>query len=185
MVNEGMVRHVIGVMGARALLDITTRGWEDYLNEDIERFHRSTRAHIVWDYMIKRCEESLLPMAGVERVERHQRPSYALRGLLALRPKMHDRDLLTRNYPTPAQRGVKRTSLFAEFDQQNIMFGYKLDAAEAGIEQCVITSPADEWVIDLDDLAAGNLAPITQTFEMPEYDAHWRSLPSIGTSAES
>lgn len=179
MLSEAMVRHIVGVEGAQVLIDITHGAWEDYVSEGRPRFHRSTRAAILWDYMVARADADLCDLEGVRRDERHDRPLYVLRESVMMRPKMHDRQLLTRNYPTRAQRHVRRSGYFPELDLPNVVFGYKLDAAEAGVEQCVITSPADEWIIDLDDLAAGNTAPTQTLIEMPDLDAPWRALDSI------
>jgi hypothetical protein len=179
MLSEAMVRHVVGLEGARALINITLGAWEDYVNEGRPRFHRSTRAAIIWDYMVTRADDDLCSMDGVRRDERHERPLYVLRETIMIRPKMHDRQLLTRNYPTRAQRHVRSSGYFPQLDLPNVMFGYKLDAAEAGVEQCVITSPADEWIIDLDDLAAGNTVPTKAMLDMPDLDAPWLALDAI------
>lgn len=161
VVSEAVVRRVIGVEGAQALISIVEGAWQDYLNEDISRYHRSTRANIVWDYMARRSDDVLGEMDGVERVERHERPLYVLRERLLLRPKLHTQDSTTRNYATRAQRGAARTGLFPEYDYDVISFGYRLDRAEAGIDTLPITSPAEAWVIDAQDLADGNLEPAT------------------------
>jgi hypothetical protein len=161
------------------LIDIVQGAWQDYLAEKQFRFHRSTRAMVVWDYMVKRSDSELCGADGVIRIERHERPLYVLRDLFMLRPKMHDRESLTRNYPTKAQRGVVASGLFPGEAVPNVAFGYKLDAAEAGIEQCCITSPSDSWVLDLDDLAAGNLAPSKPMLAMPDYDRPWNEVAPI------
>ena len=179
MTSEAMVRHVVGVEGANVLLDIVQGSWQDYLDEHQLRFHRSTRAMVVWDHMVKRSDSKLSGADGVVRIERYERPIYVMRNLFMLRPKMHDRESLTRNYPTKAQQGVVASGLFPGQAVPNVAFGYRLDAAEAGIEQCCITSPADTWVIDLDDLASGNLAPSKPMLEMPDYDLHWDNVAPI------
>ncbi|MGL5824512.1 MAG: hypothetical protein ACRCYU_06715 [Nocardioides sp.] len=179
MLSEAMVRHIVGPEGARALIEITLGAWQDHVDEQRPRFHRSMRAAVVWDYMVTRANEHLCAMDGVRRDERHERPLYILRETVMIRPKMHDRQLLTRNYPTSAQRHVRRSGYFPELHLPNVMFGYKLDKAEAGVEQCVITSPADEWIIDLHDLAAGNVAAMTSMINLPDLDAPWRALDAI------
>ena len=185
MLSEAMVRHIVEPEGAQVLIDITRGAWGDYVREGLSRFHRSTRAAIVWDYMVLRANEQLCDLEGVRSDKRHDRPLYVLRESVMMRPKMHDRQLLTRNYPTRAQQELRRSGYFPELDLPNVMFGYKLDAAEAGLEQCVITSPADEWIIDLDDLAAGNMAPTQTLIEMPDLDAPWRALDSIRRRSSS
>lgn len=187
MSSEAMVRHLVGVAGAQVLIDITQGAWNDYINEGHPRFHRSTRAAIVWDYMVQRADEEFQEhlVEGVTRQELHERPLYVVRGMVVLRPKKHDRYLQTRNYPTMTQRRWRSSGRLPEMDLPSVAFGYRLDAAEAGVEQCVISSPADDWVIDLDDLASGNLQPTTPMFEMPEFDAPWRQVEAIKFRAQS
>lgn len=43
----------------------------------------------------------------------------------------------------------------------------------------MITSPADEWITDLDDLAAGNAVLTTAMLDMPDLDARWLALDAI------
>lgn len=174
-----MVRQVIGVEGAEALVDITRGAWQDYVDEGRARFHRSTRANIVWDYMVKRADALLADMVGVVRVERQERPLYVLRELVMIRPKLHTRDATTRNYPTRAQANVQATGLFQGLNYPNVVFGYKLDGAEAGIDQYVVTSPTDNWIIDLEELAAGELRPVSDMLDMPDLDAAWRNVEGI------
>lgn len=184
MLNEAMVRHIVGVEGAKALIKIIEGAWQDYVDEARPRFHRSTRAAIVWDHMVLRANVDLCRMDGVRRADRHDRPLYVLRETILLRPKMHDRQLLTRNYPTRAQRQMRESGYLPGFDLPNVAFGYKLDAAEAGVEQFVITSPADDWIIDLIDLASGNLAGTTAMLDFPDLDAPWRRLSAIRRTSD-
>lgn len=186
MVNEAMVRQIVGAEGAQALIQITEGAWQDYIDEGRIRFHRSTRAHVIWDYMVQRSDGLLVGMEGVERIERQTRPLYVLRDTIAIRPKLHTREATTRNYPTQAQQNAEATGLFPDTRFQNVTFGYRLDRAEAGIEQFVITSPADSWLIDLQELASGELRPIAGMLEMPDIEEPWRSIPSIrfGTGSE-
>lgn len=179
MTSEAMVRHIVGAQGAQVLMEIVQGAWQDHVDENQHRFHRSTRAAVVWDYMVKRCEARLSRMDGVARVERYDRPIYVLRESFMLRPKMHDRESLTRNYPTTAQQHVVTTGLFQGYEYPNVVFGYKLDAAEAGVEQCVITSPSDSWVINLADLALGDLSPVKPMLDLPDYVERWRALAPI------
>lgn len=179
MTSEAMVRQIIGVEGAQVLIDITRGAWQDHLDEQRQRFHRSTRAHVVWDYMVQRADASLAGMEGVERVERQERPLYILRDLIAIRPKLHTRDARTRNYPTRAQTGVEQTGMYPELNYQNVTFGYQLDRAEADVESCVVTSPTDSWIINLEELAAGELRPVTGLLDMPDLDQAWRNVQSI------
>ncbi len=179
MLSEAMVRHVVGQEGAHALVEITEGAWSDYLKEDRIRYHRSTQASVVWDYMALRGDDRLR-IDGVRRELRQERPLYVLRDALVLRPKKHGRDSLTRNYPTSAQKNVLRTGFFEELPYPHIMFGYKLDRAEAGIEQVILTSPADSWIIDLGRLADGEVTPTAAMFDMPDYDEPWRQIAPIG-----
>lgn len=160
MVSEAIVRHVIGVEGAEALISIINGAWQAYANEDITRFHRSTRAAVVWDYMAKRSDEILTEMDGVARTVRLDRPMYVLRDRIMLRLKMHSRDSTTRNYPTGAQREAMLSGTFPEYDYQIVSFGYRLDTAEAGIQDYVVTSPSDAWIINAEEVADGELSPV-------------------------
>lgn len=179
MLNEAMVRQIIGTEGAEALIECTRQAWQDFLDEGRARFHRTTRAAVVWDHMVLRCDAMLPEMDGVARIERHERPLYVLRDALMIRPKMHSRESTTRNYPTEAQVGLGQDGLFDGIPYPNVAFGYRLDAAEAGIEQYLATSPSDSWIIDLSELAAGELRPATGMFEMPDLDVGWTHIPSI------
>ena len=160
MLSEAVVRRIIGAEGAGALIEITEGAWQDFVNEGVTRVHRSTRANIVWDYMAKRSDALLAEMEGVRRVLRHDRPMYVLRDRVVLRPKMHSRDTTTRNISTTAQVEAQASGLFPEYDYDVISFGYRLDLAEAGIERHVITSPADSWIINVQELADGNISPV-------------------------
>ncbi len=170
MLSEAVVRRVIGVEGAEALVKITSDAWQDYVDEGVTRYHRTTRANDVWDHMAKRGDDTLPEMDGVRKTERHGRPLYVLRERLVLRPKMHG-ESGTRNYPTSAQLAVQRLGKLPEFeDFPVISYGYQLDRAEAGIEGFVVTSPTDRWIINLEELAAGDLNPVIQMFPGMEED---------------
>lgn len=179
MLSEAMIRHVVGPEGARALIGVVQGAWDDYVEEGKLRFHRSTRANIVWDYMAQRSLDVLADAEGVECVLREDRPIFVFRGLFAMRPKMHDRAGLTRNYPTSSQLALADTGLLGDMPMPQATYGYVLDAAEAGVTQCVIASPLDDWIIDLDDLAAGDVAPVKGMFDLPGLDRHWRQVEPI------
>jgi hypothetical protein len=181
MVSEAVVRKIIGVEGAEALINITDGAWQDYVNENVTRFHRSTRANVVWDYMAKRSDAMLSSWVGVERVESQGRPMYVLRDKVLLRPKLHTRDATTRNYPTKTQREVDETGLFPQFNYDVISFGYTLDRAEAGIESFIISCPSNSWLINLQELANGELSPVAPFVTGMEEDL--TSLESIQRGA--
>ncbi len=170
MLSEAVVRRIIGVDGAEALIEITEGAWQDYVDEGVTRYHRSTRANVVWDYMAKRSDALLADMDGVRRVVRYDRPMYVLRERVMLRPKLHTRDTTTRNYPTPAQIKSQESGLFPECDYKVISFGYQLDRAEAGIERYVVTSPTDPWIINVQELADGDITPATPLLTGMEED---------------
>lgn len=170
MPSEAVVRRIIGVEGAEALLGITEGAWQDYVDEGITRFHRSTRANVVWDYMVKRSDALLAEMEGVFRVLRQDRPMYVLRDRVLLRPKLHTREATTRNFPTPAQTAAQKSGLFTEFDYSVISFGYQLDRAEAGIERYLVTSPSDPWIINVQELADGDISPVIPLLSGMEED---------------
>jgi hypothetical protein len=161
VISEAAVRRVIGVEGAQTLIDIVGGAWQDYVNEGISRYHRSTRANVVWDYMAKRSDAELAAMDGVERVELSGRPLYSLRNRLLLRPKFHMGGA-TQNVPTRRQRSAAVDGLLPEFGLDLVSFGYQLDRAEAGISDFVVSAPSETWIINLEELASGELAPVTQ-----------------------
>lgn len=179
MLSEAMIRHVVGPEGAKALIDVVQGAWDDYVQEGKLRFHRSTRANIVWDYMAQRSVEVFTDAEGVECVPREDRPIFVFRGLFAMRPKMHDRAGSTRNYPTSSQLALADTGLLGDMPMPQATFGYILDAAEAGVAQCVIASPLDDWIIDLDDLAAGDVSPVKGMFDLPDLDRQWTQVDPI------
>lgn len=181
MTSEAMVRHLIGVEGAGVMLEVVKGAWQDYVNEERERYHRSTRAAILWDYMAGRSEAALLDMDGVAKLERNERPLFLIRNSFTMRPKMHDRQSLTRNYPTEAQRNLSQSGMLPEYEYSHVTFGYKLDAAEADLEQILITSPSDDddWVIDLQELANGELRPIQPMFGATDDSHRWRNIEPI------
>jgi hypothetical protein len=173
MVSEAAVRRVIGVEGAEILVNIIEGAWGDYVAEGVTRYHRSTRANVVWDYMAKRCDDMLPEMEGVHRTERHGRPLFVLRERFIVRPKMHT-DANTRNNPTVAQIAVQTLGHFPDLSHAVVSFGYELDKAGAGISDYIVTSPVAPWVINLEELATGQLNPVTPMlpgFEEEDLDA--------------
>lgn len=181
MLSEAMIRHVVGRDGAQALIDVIEGAWGDHIAENRFRLHRSTRAHIVWDYMAQRAMEAFEGAEGVTCIMRSGRPNLVFRDLFTMRPKMHDREANTRNYPTARQMALANTGILNDMPLPHATFGYILDAAEAGVGQCLIRSAVDddEWVIDLYDLAAGNIAPVQGMFDVPELDATWQRVEPI------
>lgn len=168
MLSEAIARKAIGVEGAAVLIEIIEGAWSDHLAEG--RLRTSwTRASIVWDYMAARGRQDLGAMEGVRTVVRFDRPMFALRDRLLLRFKKHSRDLETRNYPTPSQIEVAEQGAFTEYPWPTVGCGYVLDRAQAGIESLVVSNHVDGWSIDLRDLAAGNLTPVTQMLDVPGY----------------
>ena len=178
MITEGEARQIIGVEGAGVLIDVVQGGWDAHLAEQAQRSRR-TRANVVWDHMIEQAEGMLAPMDGVRAADHQNTRVYILRERMIMRFKKHDRGLLTRNYPTRAQQSLTAQGHFAALpDLDHVSCGYVLDAAEAGIERIVVVRRvADyvEWFIDLFDLAAGNLTPVTQL--LPGLPGHEADVP--------
>lgn len=46
-------------------------------------------------------------------------------------------------------------------------------------------APSEDWVINLEELAAGELRLVTSMFDMPDLDASWRDVPGIRFRRES
>lgn len=129
--------------------------------------------------MAQRASAQLAPMDGVRQVMRLHRPTYVLRERFALRLKKHSRELETRNYPTPAQVTLNRTGELPDIPFQTVSCGYVLDQADAGIESLVVVSPIDGWSVDLRELAAGQMSPVSPLLDIPAYREDLNSIPSI------
>lgn len=169
MLSEAVARKIIGVEGAEVILSIIDGAWSDHIAEG--RLRKSwTRASIVWDYMEERAEAAFADADGVRQVTRQQRSMFVLRDRFLMRFKKHDRELQTHNYPTPAQQRVTGQGSFDDFpDLATVSCGYVLDQAEAGIESFVVANHIDGWSIDLRELAAGELSPVTQLLGFAAY----------------
>lgn len=178
--EEAAVRHVIGPDGASALIGLIQGAWDDAITHDGQWFHTTTRANDIWDYMARRAETVFGEADGVEiRIPSTGRPFYILRDTFAMRLKMHDRNGTTRNYPTKTQQELRQSALLPDCDLPVIDAGYTLDPTGADVEQCLVTCPADEWIIDLDDLAAGQIAPASPIIEFPGASPAWKTIQPI------
>lgn len=175
MLDEAQARQIIGQAGAAVLVDVIEGAWQDHVDEGKPR-HSTTRANVVWDYMVKRADADLAPMEGVTRVERYRRPVYVLRDRMLLRFKMHSHDFTTVNVSTRRQRDAEQTGLFDDLAFPHITCGYVLDRAEAGITAVVAVRRVQgvvEWVVDLRELASGEMQPATPI--IPDFP----SLPGV------
>jgi hypothetical protein len=183
--EEAAVRHILGPDGASALIDVIQGAWDDAIRRDGHWYHPSTRAADVWDAMARRGDVVFGQAEGVEiRMPSSNRPFYIMRDTFAVRLKMHDENGMTRNYPTKAQQELRQSSLLPDFDLPVVDAGYQLDPTGAEVRQCLITCPADEWIIDLDDLAAGQIAFINPIIEFPGMSPAWRSIPPIAIAKD-
>lgn len=179
--EEAAVRHIVGSDGARAFIEIIEHAWKDALGQTGGIWYNpTTRANDVWDAMARRADAVFSDSEGVEiRMSNGKRPFFVMRDTFAMRLKMHDGHDRTRNYLTSAQEHLRQSSLLPGFELPIVDVGYRLDAAGADIEQCLITCPADDWKIDLDDLADGGIAPLKPVIEFPGLEPAWRSLEPI------
>lgn len=178
--EEAAVRHVIGPDGASALIGIIQGAWDDAIAQDGQWLHTTTRANVMWDLMARRAETVLGEADGVEIcIPSSGRPFYILRDAFAMRLKMHDQNGMTRNYPTKTQQELRQSSLLPDCDLPVIDAGYRLDPAGAEVEQCLVTCPADEWIIDLDDLASGQIAPASPIIEFSGISPAWKAIQPI------
>lgn len=179
MLDEAVVRRVIGVEGAEVILSIIEGAWNDHVAEGHLR-KPATRASIVWDYMEARAEEAFEHALGVRQVTRHQRAMFVLRDRFLLRFKKHTRELQTHNYPTPSQRQVSSRGSFPELpDLPTMSCGYFLDRADADIEGFVVVNHIDAWSIDLRELAAGELKPVRPLLDYADYSEDLDLIESI------
>ncbi len=179
MLDEAVARKIIGVQGAKVILSIIEGAWDEHVAEG--RLRRpSTRASIVWDYMEARALEAFEHALGVRQVSRHQRAMFVLQERFVLRFKKHTRELQTHNYPTPSQRQVSSHGSFPELPElPTVSCGYILDRAEAGIEKFVVANHIDAWSIDLPELAAGELRPVTPLLDYADYSEDLDLIESI------
>lgn len=179
MLSEAVARKVIGVEAAEVLVDVIEGAWADHLAEGRLRTPW-TRANIVWDYMESRGKDAFADADGAREVVRQGRSMFVLRERFLLRFKKHTRELQTRNYPTPSQRRLSGQGYFGDFpDLPTVSCGYVLDTAQAGVESLVIANNMDGWSIDLRELAAGILTPVTSLLEYQEYEEDVSVIPSI------
>jgi len=189
LLSEGEARKIVGVDGAERLVEIVEGAWQDHLDEGQSRGVRA-RASIVWDYMIKRADDVLVRgMEGVRRVELPGSAGYVLRERMFMRFKKHNREMFPKNYPTPVQIRLDRAGFLDGMPQlAHVTCGYILDKVEAGIEKIVLVRKVAgqvEWFIDLRELAAGVLAPVTPILpSLPGSGAaEIAALPSIARVA--
>jgi hypothetical protein len=185
VLTEAEARQLVGVEGAERLIGVVEGAWQDHLDEGRRR-SVSARAMVVWDHMIRRADGDFAEsMEGVERTELHGSPAYTVRERMLLRFKKHNSGLLPKNYPTRAQVSLSRQGFFAGMPSlAHVTCGYVLDKVEAGIEKVVLVRNVAgrlEWFIDLRELAAGVLAPVTPILtSLPGSGAaEIASLPSI------
>jgi hypothetical protein len=164
--SETEVRQIIGTDGAEALIGVISGGWQAYLDERRVRSRR-TRANVVWDQMIDIADRDLVTgFEGVRPVSIYGSTAYVFNDRLLLRFKKHDRKMRTSNVLTAVQDVLARQGYLDGMpDLAHVTCGYVLDKAEAGIEKCVVVRATarkrkPDWVIDLADLAAGNIAPV-------------------------
>lgn len=163
MLDEAQARQIIGQDGAAVLVDVIEGGWKDHVQEGVPR-HSTTRANVVWDYMVKRADVDLAAMEGVTRVERYGRPVYVLRDLLMLRFKLLHNDLGASNVSTRRVREAEQHGMFDDLALPHLTCGYVLDRAEAGITSVLAVrhvQGAVDWAIDLRELATGEMQPAT------------------------
>jgi hypothetical protein len=179
MLSEAVVRKVIGVEGAEVLIGVIDGAWADHVAEGRLRTPW-TRANIVWDYMETRAKDAFTDADGAREVVRHDRSMFVLRERFLLRFKKLTQELQTRNYPTPSQRELSGQGYFGDFlDLPTISCGYVLDSAQAGVESFVVVDNVDRWSIDLRELAAGMLTPVTSLLNYKEYEENLNTIPSI------
>ena len=181
------MRQIVGKDGASALVGVVRGGWQDFRAEGRTRT-RSGRAMIVWEYMVARASADLADVFdGVRPVLVGGLPAFVLRDRILMRFKKHDRMLRTSNVQTKTQVAVARQGYFDGMPGlAYVTCGYVLDKAEAGIERCVVVRSrrGSKWSIDLEELAAGQLAPAQPILPGSERPHELAPLPSITRRAK-
>lgn len=181
MLSEAEARQVIGVEGAKVLLDIVEGAWRAYQAEQRPRL-RPTVPVIIWDYMNQRAITQLSGMEGVRLIGDDQRPRFVLQEHIIMNFKKHSEELLTRTYPTRAQKILAADGAFEGMEWPYVSCGYTLDAAEADIDQVVVVRRVAnrvEWYISVRELASGVLEPTTPIFDGLPGSVPLAKLPSI------
>lgn len=188
MCSEAEARQIIGADGASVLVDIIEGAWQAYLDGG-PFHHRRTRASVVWDYMVTSAHAQLARMDGVRVAEvKGQTPVFVLRERIAVRFKLHDRDMLTKNLRTRTQARLSRTGSFDEMPSlATVSCGYVLDNAEAAVQHVVAVRAVEDevaWCIDLRELAGGVLAPESPILSPLDVGGPLPPLPSIRRPSE-
>jgi hypothetical protein len=194
MIDEADVRRLLAGKRAKVLYRCTEKSWRQYLKDGRSR-RPTARAAVVWDNMLALLERKFVPLPGVTQVygKNSRMPIYVVDSVLSLRPKKHDSDGQTRNYPTRHAASVRQNGTIETHDMldgtthyDHLTFGYELDAAEAGISGFPITRTVGgrvEWSFDLREIidpeALGSLEPM-----FPPLPLDLPKLPTISRPAK-
>jgi hypothetical protein len=184
--DESQARELFAGDRAEALVEVIEGGWAD-MTEDGTPWRKTTRANVVHDHTVRRADAVLLGFDGVRRIERHRIPMYVFDDRAVVRFKKHDGGLLTRNVLTRHQRDLAVQGVFPGIPSAavHLCAGYRLDEAEADISDVVLTKSVtrtkNDWVIDLRELAAGEMTPLASPL-FP--DQPTPALPKVGSPAE-
>lgn len=178
--DEAEARRILSP-SAQELVGVVEKGWANMVAEGRPRSRRA-RAGIVYDYMIAEANSTLVGRAGVRRIERQGISMYVFDKRLVVRFKMHNRKFRTANVPTRHQMELANQVGIPGLpsDVVNVTCGYTLDIAEASIEKVVVVKHIRfrrDWVIDLRELATGQLLPTTPA--LPLVTPSPATLPTI------
>ncbi|ORC19963.1 MULTISPECIES: hypothetical protein [Rhodococcus] len=184
MCSESEARRIIGSDGAEQLIEIIQGGWKEYIKDG--RARRSTpRANVVWDNMMDLAESGFAARDDVRIVPRNQSQAFVLKERLLLQFKLLDQNFRPRNIQTRTRQRLAESGYFDDMpeDLAVVTCGYRLDATESEIRTIRAVrhvNNALEWSIDLEELAAGVLAPASPIFEdIDPGVAVPRALPTI------
>lgn len=178
--DEAEARRILSP-SAQGMVGVVEKGWADMVAEGRPRSRRA-RAGIVYDYMVAAADSTLVGRAGVRRIERQGISMYVFDERLVVRFKKHDREFRTTNVRTRHQMDLANQVGIPGLppDVVNVTCGYALDIAEASIEKIVVAKHIQfrrEWVIDLRELATGQLTPTTPV--LPLVPPSPATLPTI------
>lgn len=133
---------------------IMRAAWQDWLRSDIapQMQHKRVRAAVVWNNMITQARRRFVGRKGIRFGKLRDQDGLMVGESTFIRLKMGNRDLLSRNYPTP--------EAVAFHDQTQDFFGgvarlellYVLDKAELNVERVVLVQrhkAAVVWAIEV------------------------------------
>lgn len=182
MCSESEARTIIGVEGAAAIVDVVQGAWQQYLDDGRPR-RPTVRANIVWDNMMDLAEAKMATRDDVRVVKHYQTQYFIYQDRLMLALKKLGDDSLPRNVETKIQEELRQAGHLPHMQGvASVACGYELDSTESeirSIRASRIVGKKLEWSIDMEELAAGVLAPLSPIFDDIDTGYALPSLPAI------